>query len=125
MPMWAAEVNVQQIADYSTFEKAAKAGFSPEALIDDDYERCQDEGKRLRMEGLQGVLAPSAALPGSLNLTIFGPRVACSWGVRPLLASSIPATKIAVGAPPEGMVERVRQAGDKHSLYEEFVRTER
>jgi RES domain-containing protein len=124
MPMWAAEVNVQQVVDYSTFEKAAKAGFPPEALIDDDYERCQDEGTRLRAEGLQGVLAPSAALPGSLNLTIFGPRVASSWGVRPLLASSVPATKIAVGAPPEGLVERVRQAGDKHSLYEEFVQAE-
>lgn len=122
MPMWAAEVNIQQIVDYSTFEKAAKAGFPPEALIDDDYKRCQDEGKRLRLQGLQGVLAPSAALPGSLNLTIFGPRVASSWGVRPPLASSIPATKIAVGSPPEGLVDRVRQDRDKHSLYEEYVR---
>ncbi|MGN6215528.1 MAG: RES family NAD+ phosphorylase [Solirubrobacterales bacterium] len=124
MPMWVAEVHVQQIADYSTFEKAASAGFPPEALIEDDYGRCQEEGKRMRAAGLQGVLAPSAALPGSLNLTLFGPRVACTWGARPLLASSISATEIAVGAPPEGVVERVRQLGEPHVLFEQFARTE-
>lgn len=124
MPMWVAEIHVQQIADYGSFEKAAKAGFSPEALVEDDYSRCQEEGERLRLAGYQGVLAPSAALPGVTNLTLFGPKVASSWGVRPLLASSVPATKIAVGAPPEGIVERVRQAGEQHSLYEQYVRAE-
>lgn len=122
MPMWVAEVHVQRIADYGTFEKAARAGFSPEALIDEDYSRCQKEGERLRLAGYQGVLAPSAALPGAANLTLFGPRVASTWGVRPLLASSIPATEIAVGSPPEGIVERVRHPGEKHVMYEEYLR---
>lgn len=120
MPMWVAEAHVQRIADYRAFEKAETAGFPPEALIDDDYSRCQEEGKRLREAGFQGVLAPSAALPSSLNLTLFGPRIASTWRLRPLLASSIPAMKIAVGAPPEGIVGRVRHRGEKHKLYEEF-----
>lgn len=120
MPMWAAEVHVQRIADYGTFEKAEAAGFAAGALIDDDYAPCQEEGSRLRRSGFQGVLAPSAALPGSLNLTLFGPRIASTWQTRPLLASSIPATKIAVGSPPEGVVGRVRHKGEKHDLYEEF-----
>lgn len=120
MPMWVAEVHVQQVADYSTFEKAEMAGFSPDALIDDDHSRCQEEGRRLRAAGFQGVLAPSAALPNSLNLTLFGPRIASTWQLRPLLASSIPAMKIAVGAPPEGIVGRVRHRGEKHELFEEF-----
>jgi RES domain-containing protein len=120
MPMWVAEVHVQRIADYGTFEKAEAAGFPPAALIDDDHSRCQEEGRRLRQAGFQGVLAPSAALPTSINLTLFGPRIASTWQQRPLLTSSIPATKIAVGAPPEGVVERVRQRGEKHELYEEF-----
>jgi len=120
MPMWVAEVHVQQIADYGDFEKAEMAGFPPEALIDDDYSRCQEEGKRLRRAGFQGVLAPSAALPNSFNLTLFGPRIASTWQSRPLLASSIPAMKIAVGAPPEGIVGRVRHRGEKHEPYEEF-----
>lgn len=120
MPIWVAEVHVQRIADYGTFEKAEAAGFPPDALIDDDQSRCQEEGRRLREDGFQGVLAPSAALPGSRNLTLFGPSIASTWQVRPLLSSSIPATKIAVGAPPEGIVERVRHIGEKHELYEEF-----
>lgn len=125
MPMWVAEVHVQRIADYGSFEKAEAAGLAPDALIDDDYGRCQAEGRRLREAGFQGVLAPSAALPGAVNLTLLGARVASSWGIRPLLASSVPATKIAVGAPPEGIVERVRQAKQKHSLYEDFLRSRR
>jgi RES domain-containing protein len=124
MPMWVAEVHVQRVADYGTFEKAARAGFPPDALIDDDHDRCQEEGDRLRTAGFQGVLAPSAALPGAVNLTLFGPKVASTWGVRPLLASSIPSTTIAVGAPPEGIVEKVRQEGEEHSLYEQFVQAE-
>jgi RES domain-containing protein len=120
MPMWVAEVHVQRIADYATFERAAAAGFPPEALIDDDHSRCRAEGRRLREEGFQGVLAPSAALPGSLNLTLFGARIASTWRLRPLLASSIPATRIAVGAPPEGIVAQVRHRGEKHAQYEQF-----
>jgi RES domain-containing protein len=122
MPMWVAEIHVQRVADYASFEKAARAGFPPEALIDEDYSRCQEEGKRLREAGLQGVLAPSAALPGALNLTLFGPQVASTWGVRPLLASSIPATTIAIGAPPEGIVDKVRHPGEVHSQFEQYVR---
>ena len=124
MPMWVAEVHVQRIADYETFEKAAQAGFPPDALIDDDYSRCQLEGHRLREAGYQGVFAPSAALPGAVNLTLFGAKVASSWGVRPLLASSIPATTLAVGAPPEGVVEKVRQEGERHSLFEQYTQAE-
>lgn len=120
MPIWAAEVNVQRIAYYSTFDRAEAAGFPPEALIEDDYSICQAEGRRLRDAGVQGVLAPSAALSGSKNLTLFGPRIASTWDLRPLLASSIPAMKMAVGAPPEGIVERVRHRGEPHALYEEF-----
>lgn len=122
MPMWVAEVRVQRIADYGTFEKAADAGFPPDALVEEDYERCQVEGRRLREAGYQGVLAPSAALPEALNLTLFGAKVASRWGIRPLLASSIPATRIAIGSPPEGVVEKVRQEGEKHSLYQQYVR---
>ncbi len=121
MPMWVAEVHVQRVADYGTFEKSEAAGFPADALVDDDYSRCQEEGKRLREAGFQGVLAPSAALPDAVNLTLFAPKIASTWQHRPLLASSIPAAKIAVGSPPEGVVERVRHRGESHEGYEEFV----
>jgi hypothetical protein len=120
MPMWAAQVHLKCLADYGTFERAAMAGFPPDALVDEDYSRCQEEGRKLREAGFQGILSPSAALPGATNLTIFGPRIASSWNVRPVLASSIPATEIAVGSPPEGIVDRVRQRGTNHTSLEAY-----
>jgi RES domain-containing protein len=121
MPMWAAHVNLKRLANYGTFQLAEAAGFPPDALVDEDYERCQAEGRRLREAGFQGVISPSAALPETTNLTIFGARIASSWKVRPVLTSSIPATEIAVGSPPEGIVDRVRQRGAAHSSLEAYL----
>jgi RES domain-containing protein len=112
--MWMIEVSCTMIVDYSTFEKAEAAGFDPEALIDDDYSRCQREGARLRARNFAGVLAPSAALPGEVNLTLFGPRLHSSWGKPPVLRSFLPATVLTKGAPPRGLLPRVRQLGMPH-----------
>ena len=119
--MWAVLVDERMIADYSTFEHAKRSGFAPEALVDENYERCQLEGARLRSLGYAGVLAPSAALPGALNLTLFGPRMASTWDRAPFLASSIPATVITKGAPPPGLLQRVRRIGSAHSGLVEYT----
>jgi hypothetical protein len=89
--MWAIAVNEALVVDYSTFDRAADAGFDPEALVDEDHSRCRHEGARLRELSYGGVLAPSAAL-----------------------ASSLPATVITKGAPPPGLLPRVRQIGMPH-----------
>jgi RES domain-containing protein len=123
MPMWVADIHVGKIADYGDFDKAQAAGFSPEALIDDNHTFCQEEGQRLRGLGFNGVIAPSAALPGSTNLTLFGPRIASSWGSPPILASSIPTHQIAIGAPPAGIAGRVRFPGERHETFECWVKT--
>src|SRR5947199_10148071 len=48
MTIWAVSLTQANVADYSTFTKAAAAGFEPEALIADDHSKCQTEGQRLR-----------------------------------------------------------------------------
>ncbi len=121
MSMWAVEVSCHLIVDYSTFEKAEAAGLNPEALVDDDYAMCQREGARLRELNYAGVLAPSAALPGEINLTLCGPRIASTWGRSPVLRSSLPAIVIAQGAPPPGLLARVRPLGVPHSGLADFV----
>jgi len=98
-----------------TFEQAAAARFEPEALVDEDHARCQREGARLRGLGYAGVLAPGAALPGEINITLFGPRMASTWNRPPFLASSLPTTVITKGAPPPGVLARVRQLGTPHA----------
>jgi RES domain-containing protein len=113
--MWAADVDQGMLVDYSSFELAEQSGFDPSALVDEDYERCQREGARLRALNYAGIVSPSAALPGATNLTLFGPRMASTWGRAPLLASSIPATIITKGAPPPGLLADVRRIGTPHA----------
>lgn len=115
MPLWVLKVDEERIADYSTFEKAEAAGFQPHALVDEDWERCQAEAERLRQLGFRGVLSPAAALPGETALTLFGGRRAVGWEDQPSLASAIPAKIVTVGAPPAGLIERVRFRGEEHA----------
>jgi hypothetical protein len=117
--MWIVEMSLGDLADYRDFDRADAAGFPPDALVDDDYRRCQAEARRLRAEGFGGVIAPSAALPGEVNVTVFGPRYSVRWGARPVLASAMPAAVVAVGCPPAGLVGRVRQLGDRHAALRE------
>ncbi len=122
MTMWQARIDQSYVVDYSTFELADAAGFPVEALVDDDQTRCRAEGIRLRQLGYNGVLAPSAALPGAVTLTLFGARVSTSWDHRPQLASAIPAAMLTRGAPPGELVKRVRFRGQSHSGLAAYTR---
>lgn len=125
MPMWVLRIRESRVADYSTFEKADQAGFDVDALVDEDYTRCQAEADRLRDAGFRGVMSPSAACPGEVNLTLFGSRIAVAWDVPPnrLLASFVPTKQLAVGHPPEEVLGRVRYRGAKHAALERYIAT--
>lgn len=120
--LWQLEVNEGIVVDYGTFEKAEDAGFPPDALVDDDYERCQREAQRLISLGARGVLSPSAALSGSTNLTLFGQRVEVRWGAKPGVASAVPAQRLVTGRPPAGLVNRARFFGENHVALEEHLK---
>jgi RES domain-containing protein len=123
--IWQARIEEGSVVDYGTFEKAEAAGFPPEALVDDDYERCQAEAEWLKGHGVRGVLSPSAALPQSVNLTLFGPRYPVGWNSETKLASAIPVQRVTTGSPPVGLVQRVRFFGQPHPLLKEPVRVRR
>jgi hypothetical protein len=125
MPLWQIEIEQSSIADYRDFETVEKAGFSPEAVIDDDQSRCREEGLRLRTAGFTGILYPSAALPGELNLVLFGPKILLPWGTPRVLSSGIPAMRLTVGAPPPNVLPRVRHAGARHTSFSEYERHKR
>jgi hypothetical protein len=116
MPLWALRVRETRVADYGSFEKAEAAGFPPAALVDEDHERCRAEGTRLREHGFRGVLAPSAALPGAVSLTLFGARLAVEWSAEEdrRLASFVAVRQLAVGHPPDELLSRVRRRGAAH-----------
>ena len=121
MQLWQARIDQSYVVDYSDFAKAESAGFSAEALIDDDQAQCRVEGARLRKAGYSGILSPSASLPGELCLTLFGARVSVDWSTQPAVSSAIPASVLTVGAPPSGLLNRVRFRGQPHSGYETYT----
>ncbi len=122
---WQLQVDDAMLVDYSTFELADAAGFDAQALVEDDHERCQAEARWLLSEGARGILSPSAALPGSTNLTLFGPRVRVPWGCAAGLASSIPAQPLVTGHPPRGLTARVRYFGQPEPLVEAYLEIRR
>jgi hypothetical protein len=123
MPMWVLKIRETNLADYSTFEKAQAAGFPFAALVEEDYERCQTEAERLRARDFRGILAPSAALPEAVNLTLFGRRLTVPWNYPEdrLIASFVPAKRLAVGQPPDELLPLVRHRGEPHSLLKSYM----
>jgi RES domain-containing protein len=119
--LWQLFVDEGSLVDYGTFELAEAAGFPPEALVEDDYERCQAEAQWLKSHGVDALLTPSAALPGSVNLTLFGPRVAIKWNTSVALASTLRAQKLTTGNVPTGLVARVRFFGTPHVGLKAFL----
>lgn len=124
--LWEVALHEAAIVDYSSFELAEAAGFPADALVDDDHERCQHEAEWLKQCGARGVIAPSAALPGTISLTLFGPRVEVRWGTTTKLSSEVPVRRIGGhGGPPRGLVDRVRHYGELHPDFELYRAAQR
>ena len=123
--IWQLRIDDGLIVDYSSFELADAAGFDAQALIEDDHERCQTEARWLATEGARGLLSPSAALPGSTSLTLFGARVCVPWSTTTELASSIPAQRLTTGHPPAGLTTKVRYFGQPEPLLDEHLKVRR
>lgn len=76
--IWAGRVEEGGLLEV-TFDRASQAGIGPEELVDDDWGACQDWAGRLRRQGVPGIVVPSAALPGTRNLVLFGARVVAPY----------------------------------------------
>ncbi len=113
--IWVVWLDTTGLADYSTFDAADRAGFPPDALVDEDHARCQVEGARLRSLGYSGVVAPSAACSGGTNVTLFGARYLAAWGTPARLSSAIQGAIVARGAPEQGITSHVRHLGEQHA----------
>jgi RES domain-containing protein len=75
LQLWAVLVDDAEVLRVG-FGEAAEHGIEPDALVGDDYTRTQAWADELRAAEVPGVVVPSAALPGTENLVLFGPRVA-------------------------------------------------
>lgn len=72
--LWMAFVREQRIADLRGFDEFEACGLDPRIAVDSDREACRALADELRAAGFRGLLSPSAALPYTVNLTLFGER---------------------------------------------------
>lgn len=85
-----------------------------ERWVADDWGACQELGDMLRESGARGLIAPSAALPGTRNAILFGPFSASPYDATPQ-AGEIPASITGEhGWALETLVELVRFRGQPH-----------
>ena len=115
--LWVARFEVD--ADHLTFDTAATFNLEPQQLIDDDFGACQELGeRRLNLELPNAITVPSAALPGTKNLVVFGPLVRSPYSMEALSPDDVPASIAADHArPPESLLPLVRHVGDPHDEY--------
>lgn len=111
---WALRLELDQLPE-ATFANAHEFDVDPADLVSDDPSECQRLALRLRESGAPGVVVPSAALPGTRNVVLFGARVAAPHPVEPLSALDIPASITAHdGRPIVSLLDRVRFRGGPH-----------
>jgi hypothetical protein len=118
---WALNVPVDDLPEIS-FDTADQFGISAEELVADDRSACQQLAVRLRNE-VPGAVVPSAALPGTRNVVLFGPRVTAPYLTEPVSTLDIPASITAEHARPLlSLLDVVRFVGDPHPALEAWRR---
>jgi RES domain-containing protein len=124
VPTWALRVTLTEPPQPITFASAPQAGLRPEDLVADDHRPCREAAARLRAEGVGAIVTPSAALPGTEVLVLFGARVVAAYDRAPIDPGlDIPAALLQQdGRCPEGLWEAVhhRGGGRRHPALRAF-----
>lgn len=114
---WVARFEFDDIAVGAiSFDTAGTWHISAADLVADDHAPCQALGDVLR-GSFEAVVVPSAALPGTDNLVIFGARVMAPYGTLPVDPDlDVPTAPTGDHAhPPLTVLSLVCHRGDPHS----------
>jgi hypothetical protein len=110
------EIGVVQL----TFDAAEGLGIAPDALVDDDWSRCQRWAEQ--QPDLRVLIAPSAALPGTENLILFGPKLRVGWSSASLGSRDVRTEPVAdLADVVVDLLGSVRWRGEPHLGYEAWV----
>lgn len=121
--LWLIYVEETDIADLGSFDAWEACGLDP-ALAIGPHADCQRLVVELHDAGYRGVLSPSAALPDTINLTLFGPRYEHVMNSDPRAwVNPDPSTWLAcqlaaaTAAPPVDLITQTCFAGEPHFGY--------
>jgi hypothetical protein len=118
--LWTAVVDVDDVIQVD-FDDCARYGLTPDELVGDDYTRTQTFADAIRDRGATAMIVPSAALPGTHNLILFGVRVLNPFLSAPLTPEEVPTGHLTDAArPPAEVAPHVRWFGAPHKAAEQW-----
>jgi hypothetical protein len=121
--LWAARVRPEPLVTVR-FDNCAEWSITPEELVADDYRATQALAGRVQQAGVGALVVPSAALPFTENLVLFGPRVLHPYLAEPLGVEECPAGHLSDGArPPAELAASTRWIGQRHDGLGHWQRT--
>ena len=126
LTIWAIQMELESAASI-TFENASDFGIEAWDLISADHSACRALGNRLRNDavGPKTIVVPSAALPGTRNVVIFGERAPIPYEWLPLDEVDLPVSTVAAAAlPPAALIPLVRHGDEPHGEFEAWKRGE-
>lgn len=120
--LWTATVDVDDDdVTQIDFDDCADYGIAVDELVGDDYRTTQALAAAVQATGATAMVAPSAALPGTHNLMLFGVRVLHPYLWAPVTVDEIPTGHLTDGArPPAEVAAHVRWRGTAHKAAEEW-----
>jgi len=121
--LWTAVVDIEGVPQID-FADCHTYGRTADELVGDDYAPTQALADTVRARGTTAMITPSAALPGTHNMILFGVRVAHPFLWEPLMPEEIPTGHLTDGARAAAEVaEHVRWFGTPHRAVEQWKAT--
>ena len=121
--LWTAVVELSDVTRVE-FDECAGYGCTPDELVGDEHAPTQSLADQVRASGARALVEPSAALPGTHNLILFGERVLHPYLWQPLAPEEIPTGHLTDGAGVAAeIVSHVRWFGSEHTALEQWKAT--
>src|SRR6476646_8494570 len=118
--LWTAVVDVDDVKRVD-FDDCETYGRTADELVGDDYGATQALAEAVRAGGASAMIVPSAALPGTHNLIVFGVRVLHPFLWEPLMREEIPTGHLPDGARAAAeILAHVRWFGTAHTAAEQW-----
>jgi hypothetical protein len=121
--LWTGVVDIDDMTRVD-FDDCDAYGRTADELVGDDYTATQALADAVRASGAAAMTVPSAALPGTHNLILFGIRVQHPFLWEPITPEEIPTGHLTDGArAPAEVKDHVRWFGTSHKAVEQWKAT--